>query len=192
LGAFAGWPTANTWRGEIMPCCTANGARAFYYIWDNILGYENGHLMVNLLLNRASQWADLYSYIPYEGQVRLKIKKPCKKVSVRMPEWIASGSQEAKCFVNDKEREFSWDGKYIDIDSCQAGELVKVIFPIETRQVKETIAGKDYTLIIRGNTVCSINPPGKVCPLYERENYLKNNMAWRPVRRFVPKDVINY
>ena len=192
LGAFAGWPSANSWGGEVMPCCTGNGARTIYYIWENILDYENGELKVNLLLNRASLWADFYSYIPYEGQVRLKIKSPCKKVLVRMPEWVVSGSQEVKCLVNGKARQFDWEGKYIDVGACEPGKLIKVIFPIETRKVKETIAGKDYTLVIRGNTVCSIDPPGKYCPFYEREYYLKNNMAWRPVRRFVPECVIDY
>ena len=42
LGAFAGWPSANDWTmfGGIQHCCTGNGARAIYYIWENILDFE--------------------------------------------------------------------------------------------------------------------------------------------------------
>ena len=31
-----------------------------YYIWQHILTYDQGRLRVNLLLNRASDWADVY------------------------------------------------------------------------------------------------------------------------------------
>jgi hypothetical protein len=199
LGGFAGWPSANDWINEgdeayrgIMHCCTGNAARTLYYIWENILDYKNGTLKVNLLLNRASLWADVYSYIPYEGQVRLKIKSPCKKVLVRMPEWVASGSKEVKCLVDGKARKFNWEGKYIDVGSVSPGEMVAVTFPIEDRTVKGKIANKEYTLTIRGNTVLSIDPPGKFCPLYQREYYRKSQMPWRPVTRFVSAQVIDY
>ena len=43
---------------------------------------------MNLLLNRASKWADVYSYIPYEGRVDLRFKQPCESVLVRAPEWV--------------------------------------------------------------------------------------------------------
>ena len=91
VGCFAGWPSANDWQGNssisIMHCCTGNGTRAIYYVWKNILSYQDGRLKVNLLLNRASPWADLDSSIPYEGRVDLKIKQPCE-LSVRIPEWV--------------------------------------------------------------------------------------------------------
>jgi hypothetical protein len=200
IGGFAGWPSANDWINEgdeayrgIMGCCTGNGTRTLYYIWENILDYKNGTLKVNLLLNRASPWVDVYSYIPWEGQVELKIKKPCTKVLVRMPEWISQGDPQVQCLVDDKGRGFSWEaGKYINVGSVDSGEFVRVKFPISERTVKETIANKEYTLVIRGNTVVSIDPPGKYCPFYQREYYHKNRMPWRPVTRFVSAQVIDY
>jgi hypothetical protein len=74
VGAFAGWSTANDFGVEtpkhprsIQHCCTGNSARTMYYIWQNILTYDQGKLRLNLLLNRASEWVDVCSYIPYEG-----------------------------------------------------------------------------------------------------------------------------
>jgi hypothetical protein len=193
LGAFAGFATPNDWAGNgfIMPCCTANGARTVYYIWESILDYDKGRLKVNLLLNRASPWVDIYSYIPYEGQVRLRIKKPCTEIKVRMPEWIAENSPDVKCLIDGKPSKFSWKGRYIDLGVANPGDIVTITFPISERTVKEKIVKKDYTLVIRGNTVISIDPPGKYCPLYQRE-YYRNNMSWRPVRRFVAERVIDY
>ena len=148
---------------------------------ENILDYIKGQLKGNLLLNRASRWVDVYSYIPYEGQVRLRIKKPCTEVKVRMPEWIPQNSPEVKCVVNDKCSSFSWKGRYIDLGAGNPGDIITVTFPISERTVKEKIVHKDYTFVMRGNTVISIDPPGKYCPLYQRE-YYRNDMPWRPVR----------
>ena len=77
-----------------MQCCTGNCTRAVYYAWKYILDYKDGRLRVNMLLNRASRWADVYSYIPYEGQVDLKMKMTCKNVLVHAPEWIPTGSDQ--------------------------------------------------------------------------------------------------
>jgi len=193
LGAFAGFATPNDWAGNglIMPCCTANGARTIYYIWEHILDYSNGKLSLNLLLNCAAQSVDVYSYIPYEGKVRLKIKKPCTEVNVRMPEWIPQNSSDVKCSTNEKCSKFNWKGRYIDLGVGNPGDIITITFPISERTVHEKIVNKDYTFVIRGNTAISIDPPGKYCPLYQRE-YYRSNMSWRPVRRFVAEQVIDY
>ena len=68
-------------RSFFHTCCRGNCTRAIYYVWENILNYDkcNGALNVNLLLNRASPWADINWYIPYWGRVDIKIKKPCHR-----------------------------------------------------------------------------------------------------------------
>ena len=59
-------------------------------------------------------------------------------------------------------------------------------FPIGERTVQETIGGVSYKLEIRGNTVLSIDPPGRTGPLYER-TYYRQPVKWRKVDRFVPE-----
>lgn len=68
-----------------MHCCTGNGTRSIYYLWDHALRYEGGHLRVHLLMNRVSEWADVLSHVPYEGRVDVSVKQPVA-VSVRRPE----------------------------------------------------------------------------------------------------------
>ena len=41
-------------------------------------------------------------------------------------------------------------------------------FPIEKRTVRESIAGTDYTLEVRGNSVVGIEPDGRHIPFYAR------------------------
>ena len=50
-----------------------------YYIWQHILTYDQGKLRLNLLLNRASEWVDVCSYIPYQGKVEIVVKKPLER-----------------------------------------------------------------------------------------------------------------
>jgi len=171
-------------------CCTGNCLRALYYVWEHMLERQGDDLRVNLLLNRASEWADVYSYIPYEGRVDLKIKKSIPHVWVRVPEWITSGSPEVAARVNGAERSVHWEGRYLNIGPALPGSRMTVTFPIAERTVKETIGAVPYTLVIKGNTVVSIDPGGKNGPLYLRAHYHENQARWRTLSRFVPEEKI--
>ena len=192
IGAFAGWSTPNDWwngaGGPFMHCCTGNGTRAIYYVWEHMLDYQDGALKINLLMNRASKWADVYSYVPYEGRIDVKIKKSCKKASVRMPEWVTGDKQQkVACTVNGKEAGFTWKGRSIHLGPAQPGDRIVVTFPISEWTAKEKIGGVDYTYTLRGNTVISVDPPGKICPIYQRDFY-RGDVRWRTVNRFVSSE----
>ncbi len=50
-------------------CCPGNANHALFYTWESIVrADENGHATINLLLNRASRWLDIDSYLPYEAK----------------------------------------------------------------------------------------------------------------------------
>jgi hypothetical protein len=194
LGAFAGWPKANDWYvghgSGIMHCCTGNGTRAIYYLWDHILTHEKGNLRVNLLLNRASPWADVDSHIPYAGQVDVKVKQPVN-LSIRIPEWVSP--EEVHCRVADGgTRPISWDGRYAHVGSVKPGDVVTLTFPIAESTEVVYVEKEKYTLIRKGNEVVNIDPPGKYCPLYQRDHYRVNTTRWRKIERFVSKEIIHY
>lgn len=185
IGAFAGWPSANDWLGDgpgIMHCCTGNATRALYYIWEHMLSYEGGVLSVNLLLNRPSPWADVHSHVPYSGQVDIAVKKPCK-LRVRIPEWTRPG--DVSCTINGESRPIKWEGRYAVTGEVRAKDQVSVAFPIVERTVEVEIERHPYSLVLRGNEVVKIDPPGKHCPLYQRDHYRKDSTRWRKMTRFV-------
>jgi hypothetical protein len=158
-----------------------------------MIEHQNDQLRVNLLLNRASQWADVYSYIPYEGRVDLKIKKPCRSVLLRAPEWVPAGNEATSAEVGGVARPLTWKGRYIDIGTVNAGDKVTLKFPIWVRTVKEKIGIQTYTLKIKGNTVISIDPPGKNMPLYaDRANLEFGELPWKKVNRFVASTDLNW
>ena len=167
-----------------------NGGRAIYYIWENILHYKDGKLRVNLLLNRASPWADVDSFIPYEGRVDVKIKQ-VSELSVRIPEWVHP--EEAKCQLNGTDRPLSWEGRYAVVGKVEPKDVVTMTFPIFERTDKVKILAKEYTLTRKGNDVVHIDPPGKSdCPLYQREKYRENKARTKTVERFVAEQQIDW
>ena len=170
-----------------MHCCTGNGTRAIYYVWNHIVHWKDGKLRVNLLLNRASPWADIHSFIPYEGRVDVKIKK-ASELSVRIPEWVKP--DKTTCQVSGTDRPLSWDGRYAVVGKVEPGDVATLTFPIFERMDKVQIQGKDYTLIRKGNEVVHIDPPGEYSPLYQREKYRENQARTKKVERFVAEQQI--
>jgi hypothetical protein len=193
VGGFAGWPSANDWQGNkhasIMHCCTGNGTRAIYFVWENILRHEGGKLRVNLLLNRASPWADVDSYIPYEGRVDVKLKSDCE-LSVRIPEWATA--PETHCTVNGRNRPLSWEGRYGVVGKVKPTDVATLTFPIPERKDVLRIHGRDYSLTRKGNEVVHIDPPGKNWPLYQREHYRANSARFKTVERFVADQSVEW
>lgn len=192
LGGFAANPSANDWVGRpmqaiMMGCCTVYGANCLYWVWERILRHRDDKLKVNLLMNRASEWADIDSYIPYEGRVDVRIKKPVD-LSVRIPEWVKPG--DTRCQVNGQERMLGWDGRYAKVGNVKPGDMANLTFPIVERTDKVWIEKKEYTLIRKGNEVVSIDPPGVYHPFYQREHYRQNKARMRKVTRFVSEETL--
>lgn len=173
-----------------MQCCNGNCNRALYYLWEHILDYQDGRLRVNLLLNRASPWADLHSSIPYRGQVDLKIKRECPEIWVRVPEWIDANRGDVEILANGKPRATNWQGRYVAVGHGRPGDTLTVNFPQPLRKVTALLGTTTYSLELKGNTVVSIDPPGKIGPLYQRAAYRESQVPWRKVRRFVPETEI--
>lgn len=201
IGAFAGWPSPNDFvRWElrdiehlgtgIMHCCTGNGTRALYYVWHDILGCSDGKLKVNLLLNRASQWADVDSHIPYVGQVDIRLKQPMREVAVRIPEWVKPA--DVRCQVDGADRAIGWDGRYALCGEAVPGQVVTLTFPIEEKSGHIWIEKTRFNMIFKGNEVVHVDPAGINCPLFQREHYRVNDTRWRKVERFVSDTIIDW
>jgi hypothetical protein len=193
MGAFAGYPTANDWWPGTgmgtMHCCTGNGTRAIYYVWDRILTHQDGKLRVNLLLNRGSPWADVDSHIPYTGQVDVKIKQPLD-LSIRIPEWVSP--DETRCHVAGTERSLRWDGRYARVGAVRPGDVATLTFPISERTDVAYVEKETYKLVRKGNEVVNIDPPGKYLPLYQRAHYRAGTTRWRKIERFVSHETIHW
>ncbi len=144
---------------------------------------------MNLLLNRASPWADVDSHIPHTGQVDVRMKEAAD-LSIRIPEWVAP--EEGRCRVGDSDRSLTWSGRYAEVGRVARGDVVTLSFPIPERQETTYVEKEKYTVVIKGNEVVNIEPPGKYCPLYQRQHYRADTTRWKKVERFVSDQVIHW
>jgi hypothetical protein len=188
-GCFNSGVHVNNWtRMNVSSCCTANGARALYYAWRSILTKKDNLLRINLLLNRASAWADIDSHIPYRGQVDVYMKQPMR-LQIRIPFYVDKPRVTLR--VNEEERQFNWLDRYIDVGFVGEGQKVGVEFPLETRTV--TVdgvlgSGEKAKFTLKGNDVIDVEPKGSQFPLYQRDKYRRNETQWREVTRFAPEE----
>ena len=86
-----------------------------------------------------------------------------------------------------------WQGRYLALGAAEPGQTLVVTFPISKRTVTERIGPEKYTLVLKGNTVVSIDPPGKNGPLYaDREHYSTDQVQWKKLSRFVSDEPITF
>jgi hypothetical protein len=212
IGAFAGWQSPNDWvrftatrwglghaigaKGQrlghvqgIMHCCTANGVRGVYDVWRNIVHASGDRVKVNLLLNRSHEAVDVDSHVPYAGQVDLHVKRACT-LSVRMPGWVELG--QVACSVGEAGRPLAFDGRYAQIGAAHPGETVRLRFPIGETTERVSINNRWYHLVRKGHDIVFIDPPGKLCPLYQRDHYRDNVTLWKTATRYVSEQALDW
>lgn len=208
VGGFAGFAFANDWGIFLShACCTGNSSRALYWIWDSILTRQDDAVRVNLLMNRASPWLDVDSYLPCEGKVVLRVKD-ANHVAVRIPQ--GTDRQQVACDVNsDRRRSPAWTGDYVEIGELSPGDVITIAFPVETKTVFAPIGRIPYKLTMRGNTVVDIDPrswtrvhcpvydqtireSGELCPLYRRDQYKRDKAPMKTIERFVSNETIQW
>ena len=147
----------------ITQCCTGNGGRTFYYVWDSIVTGSEDEAQVNLLLNRSSALLDVDSYLPAQGKVVLKIKS-AKKAAVRMPEWVDLSKVSVR--IGDRKVRTQKDGRLVKVGRLRPKDEVSIEFPVPERTVHRVLGRRPYKLTLRGSNVVAIDPPGQVYPLY--------------------------
>ena len=189
LGGFgSATPTYN--RPSVHACCSANGSIGLYYAWHGITRFHDGIARVNLFLNRASSWMDVNSYLPYEGKVVLH-NKQAHTAHVRVPSWVEVG--QVRSFVNNREGKPGRSGRYLVFQNLKKNDQIRLEFPVPTKIDKYTIAGKQYTITLRGSTLVDIAPREEVpgtYPIFQRDSLKATKAPLKKVRRFAAKGVL--
>ena len=203
-------------------CCQGNVLAAFYRVWDSIVRCEGGVAQVNLLLNRASPWLDVDSYLPYEGKVVIR-NKSARKLSLRVPRWV--DKQAIKCSINGGPASPILVGNYLFFEALGAKDTVAVEFPVvETTEVhmngwegipwlREGWKGNchtevtsptwykppeertEYKLHFRGNTLVDVSPRADnpaAYPIYLRDHLKAGVAPMRSVSRFLSAKAIRW
>jgi hypothetical protein len=166
-----------------------SATRALYWVWHRSLTCADGKLKVNLLLNRASQWADVGSYIPYQGRVDIKVKQPVE-LSVRIPEWVLPN--DVRVQVNGADRNPGWSGRYAEVGEVRPEDTATLTFLIGERTDEVWIQKRKYTLVRRGANVVAIYPRTRYYPFYQGDHYRSGRTRWLKGMRFIPGKEVDW
>jgi hypothetical protein len=188
-------------------CCTGNCTVALYAAWESIVRCKDDSAQVNLLLNRASKWLDIDSYLPYEGKVVIR-DKTARRLSVRMPRWVDKRAVRSR--LNGRVAGPFWVGQYLVFDSLRPKDVVVITFPVVETTEKYTLKWYQsefwkestnpgnawqpasepvqYTCRFRGNTLVDISPrdQGIGYPLYLRDGMRQAKAPMKKVTRHIP------
>ena len=189
----------------IMQCCSGNTPKALYYAWEGAVRQDGGTVTINLLLNRASPWVDVDSYLPYQGKAVVHVKD-AERVAIRMASWIPRRRLETR--VNGEPREGVRMGNYLVLDGLKPQDEITLDFPIrewtatytanahrpgssrsKTRETK-------YKCTFRGSTLVDISPRDNdptTYPFYLRDHMRQDAVPMKSVTRFVPeRSILNW
>lgn len=169
LGGFTGWTQVNDYfnrDGEIYPCgcCSVNGIKALYYVWEAIIKKVNNSIYINLLFNKEDENVKILTYSPDKGQIEIKAKKPID-LYLRIP-----ASARNNLLVKSKGKKINpdWEGNYLRLNNIISGQKVQVNFTVPGYNEKVDISGQKFQVEWRSDTVVNIEPKGKFFPLYQK------------------------
>jgi hypothetical protein len=174
-------------------CCSGNGTQAMYYAWHSAVRFKDAVATVNLLLNRASPWMDVASYLPYEGKVVLT-NKQARRAAIRIPRWVDRAAIQTR--VNGKSAATSWIGNYLVVDGLRPKDILVLDFPVVERAAKYTMAfDRTYSFQFKGNTVVDVsprdtNPTGY--PVYLRDHFQQTTAPMKKVNQYVAPVILNF
>ena len=190
-GSWAGWALPNDWQGQAQcsaeACCFGNAANHLYRVWRDMISFDeaDNRVSVHLLLNRASPWADVYSHIPFTGQVDVSLKRNCE-LALRIPEWVEP--QHCSLSIDGADAIPQWVGRYAILQG-KNGVTVTLQCPIEEKTEKLHLAQRDFEVLVRGNVIVNIEPPGEHHPMFNRQHYRSGKTQWTTKDRFVSDSV---
>ena len=197
-GGFSGGSASNdivdVRRGHWwMGCCNAHGVHGLYLLWHHAVQERKEGVFINLIFNRTTPWVDVKSYLPFEGKVTVKIKN-APVLFIRVPGLV----QRNEVKVNGAGKEWMWVGRYVRITNLKPNDQVTVSYPIvEQEEVVKVLSSPlrlndEYKVRWRGNTVVSIEPPGKIGPLYQRAHLIKEKAPLVKYTYHTPSQVIDW
>lgn len=196
-GFTVSWPT--TVDRLMYGSNIASGPFGLYHAWHGITRFDKGTgvASVNLFLNRASEWMNVASWLPYQGKVELT-NKLATRADVRIPGWV--DIDQVKCFKNNMPVQAARHNHHLFFQKLALGDVIRLEFPqsSSTDHYYLPTFGHQYAISWRGSTVVGIEPrdgtlPGYSAqwPILERDSMkTASTVDMVRVKRFVSSNVL--
>ena len=171
VGGFAVWSGVNDWvttthHAITSACCHSHGTRGLYDLWHYAITSAGNRVSVNLLFSRATDDLVVRSHLPFKGQVDIQCRSD-RSIRVRVPDYAPSKSLNLE--INGQTRPIQTAEEWLALPPPRKGDVAIVRFDLPERPESVHVGYDTYEVKYRGDTVTAISPPGKYCPLYERQ-----------------------
>lgn len=156
---------------DMMGCCFPEGMRALHTAWSNTITSGKDGVWINMSFARDSKEAEVLSYLPDLGRMRVK-SKVTAKYWLRPPSWVQKDS--VKIYLNGKEHPLVWKDSYIYLTKVRKGDVIDLIYPMVSFIQKQTVKNAEgepdrhITVSWLGNTVVNLEPKGEQLPVYQQ------------------------
>lgn len=121
-----------------------NPMHAMYEVWDHIVQIKDSFAQINFNLNRASQYLDVKSDLPYRGKVMVTTKSdigPIANMGIRVPSWADKNSVSVSIQDSSGERplafgtDWTWiSSGYVSLAAIKSNTSYIIRFPIKVSQ----------------------------------------------------------
>ena len=85
-----------------------------------------------------------------------------------------------------------WVGRYAQAGEVKPGDLLTLSFPISEHLYVVHIGKQCFTLARKDSEAVSIAPPGRSCPLYQRQRYRPDRPLQWQITHFVSNERIEW
>jgi len=145
----------------VQNCCAGGGIRAVFQIWSNIVTADRDTIDVNLSLDRSSEKIDVTSFLPFKGNVHLRLKQD-GILRWRYPSDTATEFITARSNAKDP---LTWnkEGAYLNFGPQKAGTEIVLDFSLSSMSETVTVGNQDrqqyhFEVSWVGDTVISMVP----------------------------------
>ncbi len=198
-GCYVGWGAANDFVNPtarksglhaIQHCCGPHGAMGNFLVWHHIVTRDKDGVSVNLAISRDSKWAEINSWLPHQGRLDVAMHVT-DRLKIRVPDWAKKS--QVKLLINGKPQKTKiGKDSYISAGEVASGTTVSVRYPLRQVKTAENIYGNTYVLEWRGDTVVSIDPPGRVHPFFNRTHLKTTKAPTGKITRYYPENEIDW
>ncbi|NMP36521.1 MAG: hypothetical protein GX051_00120 [Clostridiales bacterium] len=168
LGGFTGGSEPNSISlsrfRSIAGCCVGTAPTAIKTVWDNCITKENNCFIVNIPCEKETEVLKTESMIPNEGRIRITAREFCC-AGFRLYDWMG---ERISLHLNGKKIPADIESGIVKAD-LNEGDVLELIFDLETVVVKEKVRGIDFTVCWRGCDVVELTPKGEHVRLYQRD-----------------------
>jgi hypothetical protein len=143
-------------------CCAGAGMRAVHQVWSNIVTTSRNAVSVNVSLDRATPEAQVTSFLPFDGKVRITVRRDCT-LRWRRPDHCPPEAVRVSTEPLGNHSNIQVEGAYLNLGPQSSGNTIELAFPLPERSERIVIGNAgfqqyEFHLHWRGDTVMSINP----------------------------------